>query len=320
MFMKTKKILGIMLAVLMLTPLASLCVCAESEPITAVSVTFSVSGGTNPVQKHELTVSSDEAEKYGFEVAHKDHNGVKVDGVTVFDVIAAAHKELYGEAFIKNPDEYLIMASGFITKAFTQNAAAAGFIVNGVMPNDGIYNPDFSGCTGYACDTAQVNDGDDISYFFYQDTKSWSDYYSWFDCDEYSVNADDALTVNLNGYCAVYYGINEWQTVLENYAEPLEGINIYTYIDGEKVLIGTTDKNGNTDISFPAEGEYVIFAEGMTKDGSPVIVPYAWVSAAPRQNVRPDTFCGRVKYIWNTIKNWFIKFFDFHFGWIFRKG
>lgn len=292
------------------------------EPAEAVTatVTFSVSGGINPVQKHEITVSSDEAEKYGFEVADKDHNGVKVDGVTVFDVIAAAHMELYGDAFAQNPDKYLIMGSSFITKAFSQNAASTGFIVNGVMPNDGIYNPDFYGCTGYACDTATVKDGDDISYFFYQDTKFWSDYYSWFDCDEYTVNAGDTLTVNLNGYCAMYYGINEWQTILDNYAEPLGGINVYAYIGGEKVLLGTADKNGNADISFPTEGEYIIFAEGVTKDESPIIVPYAGVSVAPQQNVMPDTFCGWVKYIWNTIINRFIKFFDFHFGWICGKG
>ncbi len=325
--MKTKKILSIMLAVLMLTNSTAVIIFAENQQLTAVNytsdtvnVTFSVCGNDMAFQKYVLCVKSGTAEKFGYETAEKDHNGIEIDGVTVFDVIVAAHEKLYGEWFISNPENYLVMNSGFITKAFSQNAASTGFIVNGVMPNDGIYNPDFYGCTSYACDTAQVKDGDDISYFFYQDTKFWSDYYSWFDCNEYTVNAEDTLTVNLNGYCAVYYGINEWQTILDNYAEALEDINIYTYINGEKVLLGTTDKNGNGDISFTKEGEYIIFAEGKTKDESPIITPYSTVIVNAPQNVKPDSLLGWVKYIWSIINNIFLKFLDFHFGWICKKG
>lgn len=286
-----------------------------AKPV-CVNVSFSVSGGV-PVQKHTMTVSSDMAEKYGYDIAEKDHNGIKIDGVTVFDVIVASHEEIYGEAFRQNSENYLVMTSSFITKAFGQKAASSGFIVNGVMPNDGIISADFNGCTGYACDTARVNDGDNISYFFYQDSKFFSDYYSWFDLDEYNVNADESLTVNLNGYCAMEYGINEWQTILERYAEPLRGIKVYAYIDGEKVFLGTTDKKGNAEIRFSEEGEYVIFAEGVTEDESPIITPYASVKVDPKQDDRkPKKFREWIKRVWNKIKNWFVKAFNFLFGWI----
>ncbi|MCQ2485413.1 MAG: hypothetical protein MJ168_08800 [Clostridia bacterium] len=288
----------------------------EAEPVSA-TVSFSMSGTDNQIMKHEITVSSDIAEKYGYETAKKDHNGVKIDGVTVFDVIVASHEELYGDSFKNNPENYLIMGSSFIMKAYGRNAAASGFIVNGVMPNDGIYNADFNGCTGYACDTAVVNDGDSVTYFFYKDSKFFSDCYSWFDCDTYSFNADDDMTVNLSGYCAIYYGINEWQTILDKYAEPLEGIEIYAEIDGEKVLVGTTDKNGNARLNLTGEGEYVIFSEGETEDGSPIITNYAVVTVNPAQgDGKPHGFIEWVKHIWNSIKNWFVKVFNFLFGWI----
>lgn len=286
-----------------------------AEPV-CVNVYFSVSGDI-PVQKHTMAVRSDTAEKYGYNVAENDHNGIEIAEVTVFDVIVASHEELYGEDFRQNPENYLVMTSSFITKAFGQKAASSGFIVNGVMPNDGISNADFNSCTGYACDTARVNDGDSISYFFYKDTKFFSDYYSWFDSDEYSTNAEESLTVNLKGYCAMEHGINEWQTILEHYAEPLRAMKIYANINGEKVFLGTTDKKGNAEICFSEEGEYLIFAEGTTEDDSPIITPYASVIVSPKQDSgKPKKFREWIKGVWNKIKNWFVKVFNFLFGWI----
>lgn len=286
------------------------------SPVT-VNVTYSVSGNEIPVQKHSISVSSDIAEKYGYETAEKDHNDIDVEGVTVFDVIVAAHEELYGESFKKNPENYLVMSSSFIMKAYGQNAMSSGFIVNGIMPNDGIINLSYGTCTGYACDTARVFDGDEISYFFYKDLKYYSDYYAWFDCDSYNVNAGEELTVSLNGYCAMYYGINDWQTILDEYAQPLEGIQIYAVIDGEKILVGTTDKNGKAVLSFAEEGKYVIFCEGETKDKCPVITNSANVTVNPQQTHK-RTFCEWLKHIWEVIKNFFIKAHNFLFGWIYK--
>lgn len=285
------------------------------EPV-CVTVSFSMSDGDNRVAKHEINVSSDIAEKYGYETAKKDHNGIDIDGVTVFDVIVASHEEIYGDAFRTNPEKYLIMGSSFIMKAYEKNAASSGFTVNGVMPNDGIYNTNYNSCTGYACDTATVSDGDDVTYFFYQDSRFFSDYYTWFGSDSYSINANETLKVNLKGYCAMTNGINEWQTILDKYAEPLRNVNIYIDYNGEKKLVGTTDKKGNAKLKLPGEGEYVIYSEGETKDGTPIITGYATVTVNPVQ--KPHGFVEWVKYIFNSIKNFFVKVFDFLFGWIGR--
>lgn len=291
---------------------------AEETKVYTAGVTFSVSDGDDSIEKHSLTVSSDIAEKYGYETAEKDHNGQKIENVTVFDVIVAEHVAVYGDLFKENPQNYLVMSYGFIMKAFGKNAASSGFIVNNVVPNDSIVNPAYGSCTAYSCDTARVCEGDEITYFFYKDLSYYADYYSWFDCGSYTANAEDVLTVNLKGYCAMYYGTNEWQTILDEYTENLEGINIYTIVDGEKILLGTTDKNGNAEIVFSNEGDYVIFAEGETKDGCPVIRNYANVTVNPRENQK-KTFIDWLKEIWNTIKSWFVKVFDFLFGWI-NKG
>lgn len=290
-------------------------VSAPAQPVNA-AVTFSVSSKNISVEKYEIEVSSDIAERYGFETAKKDHNGVKVEGVTVFDVIVAAHEKMYGEAFSENTADYLVMTSGFITKAFGQKAAASGFIVNGIMPNDGIYNPAYYGFTGYSCDTARVSDGDDVTYYFYRDTTYYSDYYAWFDSSEYTVSSGETLSVALSGYCAMYYGMNEWQTILDNYAEKLEGISIYTDYNGEKVLLGVTDKNGEAKLDFPGEGSFVIYAEGETTDESPVITPYAAVTVTAAEdgpddggNEKPLTLLQRIKNFFRMIKEWFMRLF-----------
>lgn len=317
MFMKTKKLFSIMLAVLMLISAASVSAFAESKQIYSVSVSFSVSDGDDSIVMHTLNVSSDIAEKYDYKTAEKDHNGENVESVTVFDVIVAEHEAIYGDSFLKNPERYLVMSSGFIMKAFEKNAAASSFIVNNVMPNDGIVNPAYGSSTGYACDTAPVADGDTITYFFFKDLTGYSDYYSWFDSENYTVNAKDTLKVNLKGYCAMYYGLNKWQTILDEYAENLDGVDVYAMVDNKKVLLGTTDKDGNANLTFLNEGDYLIFAEGETKGGSPVILSYATVTVNP-QETQSNSFFEWLKETWSTIKSWFIKAFDFLFGWIFR--
>lgn len=298
-------------------------------PSTEVTITFSISGGENQISKHTVTVSSDINEKYGYPTADKDHNGIKVQGVTVFDVILAVHEELYGNEFNEETKEnYLVMNSSFITKAFSQNAGYSGFLVNGVMPNDGIINPDYNSFTGYSCDTARVNDDDDITFFFYQDRSFYSDYYAWFNENEYTASENETVTVNINGYCAMYYGINQWQTIFDKYATPLEGISIFTDINGEKVLIGTTDENGNAEITFGKAGSYQIYAQGSFIDEydeeCPIITAYADVTVnADTQPVEPEqpserTFCEWVVYILSVVKDWFIKAYNFLFGWIYK--
>lgn len=276
-----------------------------------VTVSFSLCGGDTAIPKKEITVSSLDAENLGYKTAETDHNGQKIDDVTVFDVIVAVHSELYGEDFVENPEKYLVMSSSFITRAFNQSSSMWGFTVNDVMPNDDIVNPDFGGATGYACDTARVNDGDFVSLFMYSDTKYFGDLYSWFDSPDYTAVEGESFTVKLIGYDVMYHGINTLADINEKYAKPLNGVEIFAVINGENVSLGKTDKNGNAKITIPNEGEYTIFAKGQTTDGTPIIVPYATVAVAHNDNQKPTTFCGWLKYIWQKIVSFFVRIGEF---------
>ncbi|MCQ2471512.1 MAG: Ig-like domain-containing protein [Clostridia bacterium] len=275
------------------------------------TVSFSLSGGEVSVPKKEITVSSLDAENLGYETATTDHNGKSVENVTVFDVISAVHREIYGDDFTKNPEKYLVMSGSFITRAFNQSSSAWGFTVNDVMPNDGIFNPDFGGATGYACDTARVNDGDFVSLFMYKDSRYFEDLYPLFDAQNYTANAGEKFTINLTGYGVMEHGINTLDDIKNKYATALNGVEIFAVINGENVSLGKTDKKGNAKIKFSEEGEYTIFVSGETADGTPVITNFATVTVTQNDNKKPTTFCGWLQFIWQKIVSFFKKIGEF---------
>ena len=289
------------------------CTVTVTEPTKTVtkSVTLTLSGFGEEVIKREYTVSSDMSDKYGYYTAEKDHNDIKVEDVTFFDALVAVHEELYGTAFAEDPEKYLVMDSSFILKAFGKKATASGFVINGIVPNDGIYNPAYGSFTGYACDTARLSEGDDITYFLYGDTSYYSDCYSYFDNSVFSAEVNKPLTVNLKGYSVMYYGFNDWQTIAEKHAVPLESIEVFTYIDGERVVLGKTDKDGNASLSFSKAGEYTVIAEGTAASGEPVIRSSAVVSVkdAEKPEKPQKTLWERIIAFFRAIIEWFKNLF-----------
>ena len=231
---------------------------SESETVT---VTFSVCDGTNFILPEAFSVRSGTAKAYGYNVASTDHNGKSVDGVTVFDVIVAAHKQIYGSSFTRSTAEnYLVMQSGFMLRAFSQGGASFGFLVNGTMPNDGIASPDYGVPTGYSCDTASVTEGDSVTFYAYQDTRYYSDMFAKFDCDSYTVAAGKKLKVNIKGYSLMEHGLETEEVINEKYLENLKNVDIYLYENGKLEKLGTTDRNGNLEIRLTEEGEYTLVA------------------------------------------------------------
>ncbi|MEE1245824.1 MAG: Ig-like domain-containing protein [Acutalibacteraceae bacterium] len=231
---------------------------SESETVT---VTFSVCDGTNFILPEAFSVRSGTAKAYGYNVASTDHNGKSVDGVTVFDVIVAAHKQIYGSSFTRSTAEnYLVMQSGFMLRAFSQGGASFGFLVNGTMPNDGIASPDYGVPTGYSCDTATVTEGDSVTFYAYQDTRYYSDMFAKFDCDSYTVAAGKKLKVNIKGYSLMEHGLETEEVINEKYLENLKNVDIYLYENGKLEKLGTTDRNGNLEIRLTEEGEYTLVA------------------------------------------------------------
>lgn len=254
---------------------------SESE---TVSVTFSVCDGTDFILPEALSVRSGTAKTYGYNVASTDHNGKPVDGVTVFDVIVAAHKQIYGSSFTRGTAEnYLVMQSGFMLKAFSQGGANFGFLVNGTMPNDGIASPDFGVPTGYSCDTATVTEGDSITFYAYQDTRYYSDMFARFDCDSYTVAEGKKLKVNIKGYSLMEHGLETAEVINEKYLESLKNVDIYLYENGKLEKLGTTDSYGNLKINLTEEGEYTLVAVRTADIGeAPTITAFSSVTVTAK--------------------------------------
>lgn len=279
------------------------------ENTETVSVTFSVSDGTIIIAPEALEVEAGIAKAYGYQVASVDHNGNRVEGATVMDAIVAAHKAYYGDEFTRSTAEnYLVMSSSFIMKSFGRRTSACGFTVNGTMPNDGIINPSYGTPTGYACDTATIFDGDNISYFFYQDTRYYGDMFAEFSSDNYTVSAGRKLKVNVKGYSLMEHGLSDIDTVRANYMTNLKDVDIYLYEDGELKKLATTDKKGNAKIKFTEEGEYTLVAiRSSDSEEAPTVVAYSKVTVTAKK----DLFIVRMfKAVYNFIVKIFKKLFD----------
>ncbi len=273
-----------------------------------VTVNFSAFDGSVIVPQTEMTVSDGLAESYGYNIAKKDHNGNRVDAVTVFDVLVAVHKEYYGDAFTpETATDYLVMNDSFILKAFGKSASSSGFVVNDVTPNDGIYNPAYGSYTGFACDTAELAENDDVTYFFYQDTEYWMDYKAVFANDEITAIAGEALTVNVSAFC-IWYGYYDID-IIESMSVPADGVDIYS-ADGTK--IATTDANGNATITFEDAGEYAIYVAGTVEsEEAPIIIDWATVTVneaqadEPIEPIEPPVELKWWQIVWNWIVNAF---------------
>ncbi len=279
------------------------------ENTETVSVTFSVSDGTIIIAPETLEVEAGIAKAYGYQVASVDHNGNKVEGATVMDAIVAAHKAYYGDEFTRSTAEnYLDMSSSFIRKSFGRSTSICGFTVNGTMPNDGIINPSYGTPTGYACDTATIADGDNISYFFYQDTRYYSDMYAEFSSDNYTVSAGRSLKVNIKGYSLMEHGLSDIDTVRANYMTNLKDVDIYLYEDGELKKLATTDKKGNAKIKLTEEGEYTLVAvRSSDSEEAPTVVAYSKVTVTAKK----DIFIVRM---FKAVYNFIVKIINKIFG------
>ncbi len=274
-----------------------------------VSVTFSASDSSIIIAPETIEVTSGTAKAYGYDVAVLDHNRKEVHGVTVFDVIVAEHKKMYGDAFTRSTaTNYLVMSSSFIMKSFGKSTSACGFLVNGAMPNDGIYNENYGSYTGYACDTATVVDGDVISYYFYQDTRYYSDMFACFDSDSYTIRANKKLKVNIKGYSPFEHGLESPEVIKDKYLANMKDVDIYILNNGELQKVGTTDKRGNAKIKLSEEGEYILVAvRAASDDQSPTIVAYSKVTVT----AKTDLWIVRVfKAVYRFVADILNKIFD----------
>ena len=209
-----------------------------------------------------VEVRADLAESYGFTDDLKD-------GVSVLDVLIKAHQEVFGEDFTKdNMAEYLTGDANYIKTAFG-GLDNLGFAVNGKCPNDGVWNENYHAYTGYTINQSQVENGDTVEFFIYQDGYALDNYGILEIKNNEKIYTGQNLSLNVKGYSYCYYGCSKEETIAGQ-TKPIEDAQIATVDSqsGQITLIkdAITDENGNVNFSLPKAGEYLLTAYMPTEE------------------------------------------------------
>lgn len=238
----------------------------------AKSVIIRLSAQKNNVflmMPQKMKVYSDKAETYGY----TDESGI----VTTLDALVTAHEYVYGDAFTsENANKYLQVEDGSIKKMFAEETIGVGFMVDGVQPHD-------DALIGYNVDAAPLSNDADVEFFFYQDTDGYMDNYAWFEKDGQKttvleLDENESADLTLKGYVAAWYGWTEQSTINEM-TQSLAEVGISLLDSTGNPLgegnIGTTDSEGNIQMSGLSEGIYYVRANSSSEN--PIIVPVCQV-------------------------------------------
>ena len=190
------------------------------------------------------TVASDLAEKYDFTD--------EVDGVSALDVLVRAHELTFGEEFTKETaaDYLVVSSSGFITTIFGEKTGNCGFTINGSVPHDGVlkddsYAPGKKSYTGYTVAQAEVNTGNVVDFFLYQDNSALDNYPIWEKADakldSLTIKPKAAVNMTVMGYWIGYYGCVPM--------EALEANNQISALEGAQLAWVNAENGALTDIS-----------------------------------------------------------------------
>ena len=227
------------------------------------------------------TVASDLAEKYDFTD--------EVDGVSALDVLVRAHELTYGEAFTKETAAtYLVVSSsGFITTIFGEKTVNCGFTINGSVPHndvlaDDTYAPGGKSYTGYTVAQAEVNTGNVVDFFLYQDDSALDNYPIWEKADakldSLTIKPKAAVNMTVMGYCIGYYGCVPMEALEANeQVSALKGAQL-AWVNAENGAL--TDISGavvaeDGTVSFTApetDGTYYLTAYMPEEGGIPIVL------------------------------------------------
>lgn len=164
---------------------------AQNVVVADVTVRVNQASGQLPMVK-KLSVKATTAESYGYVKPEEMKNKV-----TAADAFYAMNAAVYGEDFEKEPEKYLsIGENGWVNVMFGKPAStSSGYYVNNVFPVD-------ENGVGTVANNTVLKSGDELSFFFYSDTKNWSDKYLYFKDMPAKAEAKVAFNVTLfaNGY------------------------------------------------------------------------------------------------------------------------
>ena len=213
-------------------------------PTAEVTIRSQMAGGYLHGFAEKQTVSYDLAEKYGYTD--------DVDGVSALDVLVRAHELTFGEAFTKETAKgFLVVgSSGFITTIFGEKTGNCGFTINGSVPHDGVlkddsYAPGKKSYTGYTVAQAEVNTGNVVDFFLYQDNSALDNYPIWKKADakldSLTIKPKAAVNMTVMGYCIGYYGCVPM--------EALEANEQVSALEGAQLAWVNAENGALTDIS-----------------------------------------------------------------------
>ena len=263
--------------------IANFCTVTVTKAPDTATVTFWYANGSDMQIAFDLTVTDGLAEAYGYTVAEVDQNNIPVQTVTVLDVLVAAHKAFYGDAFTaETAEDYLAVSTGFIIKAFEMETSNMGFVVNDATPHDDNYVQAYESYIGYACDAARVQDGDRVCLYMYKDPY-WGDILPLFGKTMVEAEAHKTFTVSVSGYAVMYYGCGKQEAIDAN-TMPLKGMTVeYTQDFKTFTPAGTVGADGKASVKLPEVGTYYLVVRGQYADANtgsvPVIVNFCTVDA-----------------------------------------
>ena len=237
------------------------------EKTAKVNFTSQLNGGFLHAPQFNTEVSSHLAESYGF------NDGI--EDVSALDVLVAAHKLVYDDAFsAENVEDYLVVSNNNVSKQFGVDNMDyfGGFFVNRCMQNDGTESL-YGGWNGTLVGTAPITDGDLVEFFFYEDDY-YGDTYNWFtDSDgnysrEFNNCAGEEIELTLKGVFAMQaYNFKDSDEMIEqDSAYEIEDAQIYVVNLETGALTeiedAITDEDGIVTLSFDEPGTYTITAYG----------------------------------------------------------
>ena len=233
-----------------------------------------------------VEVSSDLANAYGF----RDE---VTDGVSALDVLVAAHKLVYGDAFTpQNASEYLVVDRGQVRKQFGVDIyeAHSGFFVNHAFPVIDLMNP-YGLWAGAYVTQYEVLDDDLVEFMFYAE-KNDIDTYNWFtDTDgnysrTFEAHAGEDLDLILRGYYPIYYGTachGEAEVASCSEAYDVDAAQLYTVDLATGALTeisGALTSGGHVTLNFAAPGVYTITTLGTVDCRTPQIMSLTTINVA----------------------------------------
>ena len=247
---------------------------AYGEEKVKIDILAQVKKNTLEKVYYSFEVSSEDAGKYGYSKPEAFWGKV-----TMADVCAALHYDLYGEDFAANPTDYLkINDAGTTTMIFGEATYMNGFKVNDKTPE----YPDQPG-TGSLWNDTPIKTGDKVRIFqVHGEYYGLMESYLMFDKGQYTGHAGGSVEVTVTGDLTFGTMMSMPEDV-----QPVEDATVALVTDyrdpaGSKVAEAATDEDGVAEFDKLEPGEYDLVVIDYENDyGEDCFsTPYAKVTVA----------------------------------------